>query len=107
MARVFEGRRESLAGVAPRVAVKVILPNMPTMKIFRDLFVNEARIGSLLSHQNVVQIQDFDCEKGVYYLVMEYVREQRCAEASICVGSVDEVYRYRSSQKSVAKSVTV
>ena len=35
--------------------------------------MNEARIGSLLSHQNVVQIQDFDCEKGVYYLVMEYV----------------------------------
>ena len=73
MARVFEGRRESLAGVAPRVAVKVILPQHAHDENFRDLFVNEARIGSLLSHQNVVQIQDFDCEKGVYYLVMEYV----------------------------------
>jgi serine/threonine protein kinase len=73
MARVFEGRRESLAGVAPRVAVKVILPQHAHDENFRDLFVNEARIGSLLSHQNVVQIQDFDCEKGVYYLVMEFV----------------------------------
>ena len=27
----------------------------------------------MLQHQNVVQIQDFDCQDGLYYLVMEYV----------------------------------
>lgn len=73
MARVFEGRRESLAGVAPRVAIKVILPDYASDEGFRDLFVNEARIGALLQHQNLVQIQDFDSDGGLYYLVMEYV----------------------------------
>jgi serine/threonine-protein kinase len=85
MARVFEGRRESLAGVAPRVAVKVILPNYAGEGRFRDLFINEARIGSMLQHQNLVQIQDFDCEQGVYYLVMEYVEGltvRRCMSLS-------------------------
>ena len=71
MARVFEGRRESLAGVAPKVAIKVILPDFAADSSFRDLFVNEARIGSLMQHGNLVQIQDFDLEDGVYYLVME------------------------------------
>ena len=73
MARVFEGRRDSLAGVQPRVAIKVILPDYAENQPFQELFAHEARIGSLLQHQNLVQIQDFDCEEGRYYLVMEFV----------------------------------
>ena len=73
MARVFEGRRESLAGVSPRVAVKVILPDFATDEGFQRLFVNEARIGSQLQHQNLVQIQDFDRQGEHFYLVMEFV----------------------------------
>ncbi len=73
MARVFEGRRESLAGVSPRVAVKVILPDFATDEGFQRLFVNEARIGSQLQHQNLVQIQDFDRQGQHFYLVMEFV----------------------------------
>ena len=73
MARVFEARRESLAGVNPRVAIKIILPDFADNRPFQDLFVHEARIGSMLQHQNVVQIQDFDCQDGLYYLVMEFV----------------------------------
>jgi len=73
MARVFEGRRESLAGVAPRVAIKIILPEHAKDAGFQRMFINEARHGSLLQHQNLVQIQDFDSEDDRYYLVMEYV----------------------------------
>jgi serine/threonine-protein kinase len=73
MAHVYEARRESLAGVAPRVAIKVILPEHARDMNFQKLFVNEARIGSQLQHPNLVQIQDFDREKDCYYLVMEYV----------------------------------
>ncbi len=73
MARVFEGRRESLAGVSPRVAIKVILPDFATDEGFQRLFVNEARIGSQLQHQNLVQIQDFDRQGEHFYLVMEFV----------------------------------
>ncbi len=73
MAHVFEGRRESLAGVAPRVAIKVILPEYAKDDGFQKLFKNEAVVGSQLHHQNIVQIQDFDYADGRLYLVMEYV----------------------------------
>ncbi len=73
MAQVYEAKRESLAGVAPRVALKVILPEHALDENFRDLFINEARVGSQLQHPNLVQIQDFDQQGDLYYLVMEYV----------------------------------
>ena len=73
MAQVYEARRESLAGVAPREALKGILPEHAEDENFRDLFINEARVGSQLQHPNLVQIQDFDQQGDLYYLVMEYV----------------------------------
>jgi len=73
MARVYEARRESLAGVAPRVALKVILPEHASNQDFQRLFVNEARVGSVLQHQNLVQIQDFDRDGDRFFLVMKFV----------------------------------
>jgi serine/threonine protein kinase len=73
MALVYEARRESLAGVSPRVALKLILPEHAASETFRDLFINEARLGASMQHQNLVQIQDFDSEGETYFLVMEYV----------------------------------
>ncbi|MCB9684474.1 MAG: protein kinase [Alphaproteobacteria bacterium] len=73
MALVYEARRESLAGVSPRVALKIILPEHASSETFRELFINEARLGASMRHQNLVQIQDFDSEGDTYFLVMEYV----------------------------------
>lgn len=85
MARVYEARRESLAGVSPKVAIKVILPEHAEDETFQQLFVNEARIGSQLQHQNLVQIQDFDRAGRVYFLVMEFVEGLTLRKAaSLC-----------------------
>lgn len=73
MALVYEGRRESLAGVSPRVAIKLILPEHAGSEAFKELFINEARLGASMHHQNLVQIQDFDSEDDRFFLVMEYV----------------------------------
>lgn len=73
MAFVYEARRESLAGVAPRVAIKLILPDYAGSETFKELFINEARLGAAMQHQNLVQIQDFDADGDRYFLVMEYV----------------------------------
>lgn len=73
MALVYEGRRESLAGVSPRVAIKLILPEHAGSETFKQLFINEARLGASMQHQNLVQIQDFDAEDDRFFLVMEYV----------------------------------
>lgn len=73
MALVYEARRESIAGVAPHVAIKLILPEHAGSATFRDLFINEARLGASMQHQNLVQIQDFDSDGDRFFLVMEYV----------------------------------
>ncbi|MFT6142169.1 MAG: serine/threonine-protein kinase [Myxococcota bacterium] len=73
MALVYEARRESLAGVSPRVAIKLILPEYTDSDTFQELFINEARLGSSMHHQNLVQIQDFDQDGDRFFLVMEYV----------------------------------
>jgi len=73
MALVYEARRESLAGVSPRVAVKVILPEYTDSDTFQELFINEARLGASMHHQNLIQIQDFDRDGDRFFLVMEYV----------------------------------
>jgi hypothetical protein len=90
MALVYEGRRESLAGVSPRVAIKFILPEHAASETFRELFINEARLGASMHHQNLVQILDFDADEDRWFLVMEYVEgltlrklitaAQRCGE---------------------------
>jgi serine/threonine protein kinase len=73
MALVYEGRRDSLAGVSPRVAIKLILPEHASSETFKELFINEARLGASMHHQNLVQIQDFDTDRDRWFLVMEYV----------------------------------
>src|SRR5688500_9274919 len=70
MALVYEGRRESLAGVEPRVAIKIILPEHASSETFKELFINEARLGASMQHQNLVRIQDFDSQGDTYFLVM-------------------------------------
>lgn len=73
MARVYEGRLDSLAGVTTRVAVKVIHPDFANEAAFQELFITEARISARLEHQNLVRIQQFNREGSLYYLVMEYI----------------------------------
>ncbi|MFZ5481925.1 MAG: protein kinase domain-containing protein [Myxococcota bacterium] len=73
MARVYEGRLDSLAGVSTRVAVKVIHPDYARDPAFQELFISEARISARLEHQNLVRIQQFNREGDLYYLVMEFI----------------------------------
>src|SRR3954470_21590523 len=73
MARVYEGRLDSLAGVSTRVAVKVIHPDYANESAFQELFISEARISARLEHQNLVRIQQFNREGDLYYLVMEFI----------------------------------
>ena len=73
MALVYEAVRETMGGVEPRVALKLILPEHADSDTFRDLFINEARLGARMEHQNLVRILDFNVEQNRHYLVMEYL----------------------------------
>ncbi len=73
-ARIYSARVEGPMGFQTEVALKIVheelLESQPEM--IRSL-VNEARIGGLLSHPNVVRIIDFAEYEGRHVLAMEYV----------------------------------
>ena len=55
------------------LVIKRILPSLSTDEEFLAMFNREARIAALLNHQNVVQVYDYGCERGEYFIAMEYV----------------------------------
>ncbi len=74
MATVHRAETVGADGFRRPVAVKRILESLSDDPKFVEMFVEEARVVSLLSHPSIVQIHDFDKdEDGAYYLVMEWV----------------------------------
>jgi len=75
MAEVFEATVHGAEGFARPVAIKRIASTMSRDPSFGQMFVNEARIASLLHHENIVSVLDFDRDdEGRYFLVMELVQ---------------------------------
>ncbi len=75
MAEVFEATLVGAEGFLRPVAVKRIQPSLSSDAMFGQMFVNEARIASLLHHANIAAVLDFDRdEEGRYFLVMELIR---------------------------------
>ncbi len=71
---VFEAVLPGAMGFAKRVAIKKLHDHLidEHPEMIHSL-VNEARVGGLLNHANVVGILEFDQVEGHYYLAMEYV----------------------------------
>ena len=70
-AKVYEAELNGPAGFRKRVALKVVT-NALDDELQRDL-VNEARLGALLRHPNVVDIYELGEENGRIYIAMELV----------------------------------
>jgi len=73
MATLFLGRRHGAAGVSKPVAIKVIHPHLAENELVVNMFIDEGRISSQISHSNVVYIEAFGEHEGTYYIAMEYV----------------------------------
>lgn len=73
MATVYLARMDLAAGLDRLVALKTIHPHLAREKAFVDMFLDEARIASHVSHPNVCSVHDFGELGGVYYLAMEYL----------------------------------
>src|SRR5215831_4704670 len=80
MATLYLARRHGAAGFSRLVALKVIHPHLVAQPTFIDMFVDEARICSLISHPNVVHVEEFGEIDGVHYLVMGYIEGCSVAE---------------------------
>src|SRR5262245_32346450 len=74
MAEVFRAVMPGAEGFRQTFVVKRILAERSRASDFVEMFVQEARIGSMLSHPNIVQVFDFGNVGGDYFLAMEYLR---------------------------------
>ncbi len=73
MATVWLARAEGPAGLERPVAIKRIHAHLAEMESFVEMFLDEARIASNLSHPNVCAVHDVGEVGGVYYLAMEHL----------------------------------
>jgi len=73
MAEVFIADALGVEGIVKRVAIKRILPELAANTKFVSMFLDEARVASVLSHANIVQTFDVGESDGSYFIVMEFV----------------------------------
>ncbi|HEY3450364.1 MAG TPA: serine/threonine-protein kinase [Myxococcales bacterium] len=73
MAQVFLARHVGPGGVSRRVVVKTVTAEPSGEEKQLQLFVEEARIAALVSHPNIVHLYDFGEQRGVHFLVFEYL----------------------------------
>jgi tetratricopeptide (TPR) repeat protein len=74
MAEVYLAKQRGIKGFEKVLAIKRILPNLTQDPEFVTMFINEAKLAALLSHQNIVQIFELGHFENVYYIAMEYVK---------------------------------
>jgi len=73
MAEVFKAKLKGPQGFEKIVAVKRILSAFSSDKEFRDMFIDEAKIATILTHTNIIQVHELGEEEGSLYIVMEFV----------------------------------
>jgi len=73
MAEVYRAKASGAGGFEKQLAIKRILPSYSANEEFRRMFEYEARLSSMLTHSNIVQIYDFVKSGETYLLAMEYV----------------------------------
>jgi serine/threonine-protein kinase len=73
MASVYLARVEGTPGFQKLVALKRIHPHLANEKDYVEMFLDEARIASRITHANVCSVFDFGEADGEYYIAMEYL----------------------------------
>jgi serine/threonine-protein kinase len=73
MGSVWEAELAGKHGFAKRVALKAIRAELAGEPRFKEMFLEEARLSSRLSHANVAQVLDVGDHDGTMYIVFEWV----------------------------------
>jgi serine/threonine-protein kinase len=73
MADVWRGRVRGDSGFTREVAVKQMHAALALKPSYVAMFVEEARLGSLLDSPNVAEVHDFISEHDHHYMVLEWV----------------------------------
>jgi eukaryotic-like serine/threonine-protein kinase len=73
MADVWRGRVRGDWGFVRDVAVKQMHQNLSSQPPYVAMFVEEARLGSMLQSPNVAEVHDFVHDRGNYYMILEWI----------------------------------
>ncbi len=73
MASVYLARAEGAPGFQKLVALKRIHAHLADEKEYVEMFLDEARIASRITHANVCSVFDFGEADGEYFIAMEYL----------------------------------
>jgi serine/threonine protein kinase len=79
MAEVYLARQGELSGFKTLVVVKKVLPHLAMKPDFIAMFLDEARIASMLDHPNVVRINEVGRTDTDYFIAMELVQGKALA----------------------------
>jgi serine/threonine-protein kinase len=73
MADIYLAQESTELGASRLVVIKEVLPALAWSAEFAEMLVSEAKLASVLSHANVVQVEDLGREDERLYIAMEYV----------------------------------
>lgn len=73
MADVWKGRVRGDSGFIRNIAIKQMHQHLATQPTYVAMFVEEARLGSLMQSPNVSEVHDFVHDRGNYYMVLEWI----------------------------------
>ncbi|MFT7520259.1 MAG: serine/threonine protein kinase, partial [Kiritimatiellia bacterium] len=73
MAEVYLARSFGVAGFEKRLVIKRIRPELASDPHHISMFINEAKIGVHLNHENVVQVYDLGRVGRDWYIAMEHL----------------------------------
>ncbi|HEU0034136.1 MAG TPA: serine/threonine-protein kinase [Kofleriaceae bacterium] len=73
MAEIYLARQAAMAGFEKEVVIKRLRAELADDPRIVDMFLDEARIGALLNHPNIVHVYDVDEHDGIPYIAMEYI----------------------------------
>jgi serine/threonine-protein kinase len=76
MAEVFLALARGPAGFNKLVVIKRLLPSMIEDALYRDMFLEEARLAARLNHPNVVATHEVSEHDNCFFLAMEYLEGQ-------------------------------
>jgi len=90
MATVYLARMDGPHGFEKLVALKRIHPHLVGERRYVEMFLDEARIASGITHPNVCTVFDFGESGGEYFLTMEYLVGEPLARLFRRVAASDE-----------------
>lgn len=73
VADIFLARQSGTAGFEKEIVIKRLRPELRSNARVVKMFLEEARIGALLNHPNIVHVYDVDAADGAPYIAMEHI----------------------------------